>query len=107
MTLKIDINKVRNLSKKLLSQPKFILVCDSRTFEGKRRMGVDYARAVVIHIDGNRGCKVFGDIIRERILILARSLTDETYVQKFIKIANYIWKLPMPSETEILKFILI
>lgn len=66
MTLKIDINKVREFIEKTSITTKIYIGCDSERLKVNGEWVADYARAVVIHIDGNRGCKVFGDIIREK-----------------------------------------
>lgn len=39
--------------------------CDSEKVAGKKGF-VDYNVVVVVHIDGTKGCKVFGHTIRER-----------------------------------------
>lgn len=40
--------------------------CDSERFKMDGQWWADYITAVVIHIDGNNGCKIFGAVNRER-----------------------------------------
>jgi len=45
---------------------KIYLGADSERFKIKGVWYADYTLAVVVHIDGEHGCKIFGDVIRER-----------------------------------------
>ena len=45
---------------------KLYIGCDSERNCRKGEWYADYCIVVVVHIAGNKGCKIFGDIIRER-----------------------------------------
>ena len=47
-------------------ETKIYLGADSERFKVKGIWYADYTLAVVVHIDGEHGCKIFGDVIRER-----------------------------------------
>ena len=47
-------------------ETKIYLGADSERFKIKGVWYADYTMAVVVHIDGEHGCKIFGDVIRER-----------------------------------------
>ena len=47
-------------------ETKIYLGADSERFKIKGVWYADYTLAVVVHIDGEHGCKIFGDVIRER-----------------------------------------
>ena len=47
-------------------ETKIYLGADSERFIIKGVWYADYTLAVVVHIDGEHGCKIFGDVIRER-----------------------------------------
>lgn len=63
---RLDLNEVREHIKSTSKLTKIYIGADS---ERHRRGGIwfaDYAAVVVVHIDGNRGAKVFGEITTER-----------------------------------------
>lgn len=66
MQMKIDIDEVKEFISKQSPETKVYLGADSERVNVDGTWYVDYLLAVVVHIDGNHGCKVFGDIQRER-----------------------------------------
>lgn len=63
---KLDLQEVRNFIQSQSSETKIYLGCDSERFPIGKIWYADYTLAVVIHIDGKHGCKLFGEVIRER-----------------------------------------
>jgi len=66
MKRKLDLDEVKGFIEKTSETTKIYIGSDS---ERHRRGGVwfaDYAVVVVIHYDGNRGAKIFGEITTER-----------------------------------------
>jgi predicted RNase H-related nuclease YkuK (DUF458 family) len=66
MRRRLDLNEVKDYIENSSESTRIYIGADS---ERHRRGGVwfaDYATVVVIHIDGNRGAKVFGEITTER-----------------------------------------
>ncbi len=63
---KIDINEVANFIKDLGPDTRIYLGADSERFKLNKTWWAEYTVAVVIHINGNNGCKIFGEITRER-----------------------------------------
>lgn len=66
MRRKLDLDEVRDFIENTSEATKIYIGSDS---ERHRRCGVwfaDYAVVVVIHYNGNRGAKVFGEITTER-----------------------------------------
>ena len=64
--MKFNIDEVKNYISNSSDETKVYIGADS---ERHRRNGVwyaDFTVAVVVHIDGKHGCKVFGDISSER-----------------------------------------
>lgn len=45
---------------------KVYIGCDSERVKSKGVWYADYILAVVVHIGGQHGCRVFGDVVRER-----------------------------------------
>lgn len=63
---KFDINEVVDFIKSQTPETKIYLGADSIRLNVKDVWYADYTMAVVVHYDGNKGCKIFGDVVRER-----------------------------------------
>ena len=62
----MNIEEIKEYLTTVSEESKIYLGCDS---ERVRKNGIwyaDYAIVLVVHKGGNNGCKIFGDIIRER-----------------------------------------
>jgi predicted RNase H-related nuclease YkuK (DUF458 family) len=64
--MKMDIEAVKQYIRDSSPETKIYLGADSERVNVDGVWWTDYLLAVVVHIDGNHGCKVFGDIQRER-----------------------------------------
>jgi uncharacterized protein len=63
---KLDLKEVREFINNSSPESKIYLGCDSERFRIGREWWADYILAVVIHKDGKHGCKLFGEVVRER-----------------------------------------
>lgn len=63
---KIDIEKVKQYITEQTPETKIYIGCDSERFKLDGHWYADYILAIVVHIDGNKGCKLFGEVQRER-----------------------------------------
>lgn len=63
---KLNLDEVRDFISKQSPQTKIYIGCDSERIRIKGEWFADYILAVVVHIDGKHGCKLFGEVIRER-----------------------------------------
>ena len=66
MRRRINLDEVKSYIENTSESTRIYIGADS---ERHRRHGIwwaDYATVVVIHLDGNRGAKVFGEIVTER-----------------------------------------
>ena len=63
---KLDLNKVAEFIKAQSLETKIYLGCDSERIRVDGAWYADYVLAVVVHINGNNGCKLFGEVQRER-----------------------------------------
>ena len=63
---KLDLNKVAEFIKAQSPETKIYLGCDSERIRVEGRWYADYVLAIVVHINGNNGCKLFGEVQRER-----------------------------------------
>ena len=63
----MNINEVREYIANSSNSTAIYIGADSERYRGRdNQWYADYTVAVVIHIDGSRGCKVFGDVVTER-----------------------------------------
>jgi predicted RNase H-related nuclease YkuK (DUF458 family) len=63
---KIDVDKVKAFVDSCGPNTKLYIGCDSERLRVKDEWHADYTLAVVVHIDGRHGCKIFGAVDRER-----------------------------------------
>lgn len=61
-----DLDLVKKFIQDSSQESKIYIGADSERFRKQDGWYADYCVAIVIHINGNRGCKVFGEVIRER-----------------------------------------
>lgn len=66
MYTKIDINLIKEFVDSCGPNTRIYLGCDSERLRVNGVWYADYILAVVVHIDGKHGAKIFGKIIRER-----------------------------------------
>lgn len=62
----LNLNEVKDFIKAQSQETKIYLGADSERFNKRGVWYADYTLAIVIHIDGNHGCKIFGEVQRER-----------------------------------------
>lgn len=63
---RIDVGEVLDFINTCGAETKVYIGCDSERLLVNNQWHADYITAVVIHINGNNGCKIFGAVERER-----------------------------------------
>ena len=63
---KINIEEIKNFVDGLGPETKIYLGADSVRYRLGKVWWAEYTVAVVVHINGNNGCKIFGEVTRER-----------------------------------------
>jgi len=66
MMKKLDIDQVAEFIRAQTPETKIYLGCDSERVKVEGAWHADYVLAIVVHINGNNGCKLFGEVQRER-----------------------------------------
>ena len=66
MMKKMDLDQVARFIQAQSPLTRVYLGCDSERVMGDGTWYADYCLAVVVHINGNNGCKLFGEVHRER-----------------------------------------
>ena len=64
---KINIDEVKAFIEAQTPETKIYLGCDSERLRVDGEWYADYILAIVVHINGNNGCKLFGEVQRERV----------------------------------------
>lgn len=64
--MNINYEEIRQFVEAQNAGTKIYVGCDSERFKSKGVWYADYLVAIVVHIDGNKGCKVFGYSAKER-----------------------------------------
>ena len=59
----LDFDEVREFIEKSSETTAMYIGCDSQRHRKRGKSRVSYARTIMVHIDGNKGCKLFGDVI--------------------------------------------
>ena len=63
--LKLNFDEVRNYISNSAVDSKIYIGADSERFKINKVWYADYAVAIVVHINGKNGCKIFGEITRQ------------------------------------------
>ena len=64
---KLDLDQVAEFIRAQTPETKIYLGCDSERLRIDGTWHADYVLAIVVHINGNNGCKIFGEVHRERV----------------------------------------
>ncbi len=63
----INLDEVKQFIEAQGPETKIYLGCDSERLRVDGDWYADYVLAIVVHINGNNGCKLFGEVHRERV----------------------------------------
>ena len=63
---RINIDEVKTFIESQSPETKIYIGADSERFNIGDAWYADYTLAIVVHINGNNGCKIFGEVQRER-----------------------------------------
>jgi predicted RNase H-related nuclease YkuK (DUF458 family) len=89
----IDIDEVREFIMAQSPETKVYIGGDSERFLLGKDWYADYIMVVVVHINGNNGCKIFGEVIRERDWDQKRDKPRMRLMNEVYKIAELYLKL--------------
>lgn len=90
---KINIEEVKRFIEMQSPKTKIHIGGDSERFNIKGEWFADYTLAIVVHINGNNGCKIFGEVHRERVFDQKRNRPRMRLMTEFYKIAELYLKL--------------
>jgi predicted RNase H-related nuclease YkuK (DUF458 family) len=97
----IDVLKVKEFIDSCGPETKVYLGCDSERIRVNDVWYADYIIAAVVHINGNNGCKIFGEVIRERDYDQNRFKPRMRLMNEVYKVAEMYLKLAEVIENDI------
>ena len=89
----INIEEVKEFIAAQSPETKIYIGGDSERFNMKGLWYADYTLAVVVHYSGNRGCKIFGEVQRERDFDQQKDKPRLRLMNETFKIAELYLKL--------------
>ena len=89
----MDIEKVAEFINAQTPETKIYIGGDSERFMINNVWHADYTLAVVVHYGGNRGCKIFGEVIRERDFDQQRDKPRMRLMNEVYKVAELFHKI--------------
>ena len=90
---RIDIDEVKQFIEAQSPETKIYIGGDSERFNIGNDWYADYTLAIVVHINGNNGCKIFGEVQRERDWDQKKSKPRMRLMNEVYKIADLYLKL--------------
>ena len=90
---KLDINAVRDFIQAQSLETKVYIGGDSRRFRKNGQWHAEYTLAIVVHIDGKHGCKIFGESSIEIDYDQKRSRPSMRLMNEVYKISELYLKL--------------
>jgi predicted RNase H-related nuclease YkuK (DUF458 family) len=103
MKKEIDIQEVKNFIDACGPGTKIYIGCDSERYRVGDGFMADYILAVVIHINGNNGCKIFGAVQKELDYDQKQDKPRMRLMNEVYKVADLYLKLAqvIPNEIEV------
>lgn len=62
---KFNFGEIKEFIDQQSDASRIYIGCDSVSYKRKGKWFADYYKVVVVHIDGSRGCKIFGEVTTE------------------------------------------
>lgn len=89
----MNLEEVKNYILAQSPETRVYIGADSERFMVDNVWHADYTLAVVVHIDGKRGCKIFGEIQRERDFDQQKNKPRMRLMNEVYKVAELYMKL--------------
>ena len=89
----MDVEKVAEFIMAQTPETKIYLGCDSERLRVDGRWYADYVLAIVVHINGNNGCKLFGEVHREPVWDAKPGKPSQRLMTEVYKVSELYLKL--------------
>jgi predicted RNase H-related nuclease YkuK (DUF458 family) len=90
---KLDLEEIRRYIDAQTPETRIYLGCDSERLRIDGVWYADYVLAIVVHINGNNGCKLFGEVHRERVYDQKASKPAMRLMTEVYKVSELYLKL--------------
>jgi len=90
---KLNLEEVKAFIDAQSPETKIYLGVDSERFNLAGTWYADYVTAIVVHIDGCHGCKIFGEVTRERDYDQRKDKPDLRLMNEVYKVSEMFQKL--------------
>ncbi len=90
---KLDLEEVKRYIDAQTPETRIYLGCDSERLRIDGVWYADYVLAIVVHINGNNGCKLFGEVHRERVYDQRASKPAMRLMTEVYKVSELYLKL--------------
>jgi predicted RNase H-related nuclease YkuK (DUF458 family) len=99
----INVEEVARFCDTLSDNTKIYIGCDSERLQHNGVWCADYITAVVVHVNGNNGCKIFGAVDRERDYDQRADKPRMRLMNEVYRVANLYLELAkeVPFEVEV------
>lgn len=88
-----DIEQIKNFIRRQKPNTKIYLGVDSERVRAYGQWWADYQIAIVAHIEGKHGCKVFGQVVRERDYDKSKNKPTIRLMQEVYKVGELFMQL--------------
>jgi predicted RNase H-related nuclease YkuK (DUF458 family) len=93
MRKKLDIQEIKSFIESQSPETKIYLGADSERYKHNGKWYADYTIAVVVHIDGRHGCKIFGEVQTELDYDAKNSKPSMRLMNEVYKVAELYQKI--------------
>ena len=93
MYSKIDVNEIKAFVESCGPDTRLYVGCDSEKIKFNGEWYADYILAVIVHVDGNHGGRIFGKVIRERDYDKNKNKPRMRLMNEAIKVAELYLEL--------------
>lgn len=90
---KFNFKEIEEFIKSQSKETKIYIGCDSERFKMQGQWYADYILAIVVHKDSKHGCKIFGEVQRERDYDQKASRPSTRLMTEVYKISELFLKL--------------
>jgi predicted RNase H-related nuclease YkuK (DUF458 family) len=90
---KLNLQEVKTFIEAQNPSTKIYLGCDSEKYRVNGQWYADYILAIVVHIDGSRGCKIFGEVHTEKDYDTKANKPSLRLMNEVYKVAELYLKL--------------
>jgi len=91
--VKINIDEVREYLEQQSEETKVYLGCDSERVNVRGVWHCDFTIAIVVHINGKNGCKLFGEVVREKDFDQRKERPNIRLMNEVFKVSEMYLKL--------------